>query len=343
MKALVLEDIGKISLKEVETPTPGRGEVLVRIHACGICSSDKARIFKNGTYHFPTIPGHEIAGEIVGLGPGSRDELLGKKVAVFPLLPCRQCEPCRQGRYAQCEHYDYFGSRRDGGFAEYLAVPVFNINILPDDMDYHTAALCEPATVASHALKRAKMKQGDVVTIIGTGTIALLAACIARIRGASKIIIVGRSKEKVMNASQVANHVINATGWDVEEAVAQLTEGDMSDVVLEMAGNSQACNYALAAAGKGTNIVFTGNPEETVSFDKKIFWKILRNELSIHGTWNSGYAPGNNDWNDVIRYMQEGEIPADEIVTHSFKLEDYSKAFELLMSDRFYTKIMFDI
>ncbi len=225
MKALVLEDIGKISLKEVETPTPGRGEVLVRIHACGICSSDKARIFKNGTYHFPTIPGHEIAGEIVGLGPGSRDELLGKKVAVFPLLPCRQCEPCRQGRYAQCEHYDYFGSRRDGGFAEYLAVPVFNINILPDDMDYHTAALCEPATVASHALKRAKMKQGDVVTIIGTGTIALLAACIARIRGASKIIIVGHSKEKVMNASQVANHVINATGWDVEEAVAQLTEG----------------------------------------------------------------------------------------------------------------------
>lgn len=343
MKALVLEDIGKISLKEVETPVPQRGEVLVRLRACGICSSDKARIFKNGTYHFPTIPGHEMAGEIVGLGEGAREELLGKKVAIFPLIPCRQCEPCRQGRYAQCEHYDYYGSRRDGGFSEYLSVPVFNINILPDEMDFHTAALCEPAAVASHALKRAHMKAGDVVTIIGTGTIALLAACIARIRGASKIIIVGRSKDKVMNASHFANHVVNATGWNVEEAVFQLTDGDMSDVVLEMSGNSLACTYALLAAGKGSQVVFTGNPEEAITFERDIFWKILRNELSIHGTWNSGYTSRDNDWKDVIQYMADGEIPADKIITDSFKLEEYEKAFDLLMSNRFYTKIMFDI
>ncbi|HAE44141.1 MAG TPA: galactitol-1-phosphate 5-dehydrogenase [Lachnospiraceae bacterium] len=343
MKALVLEEIGKLTLKEVETPVPGRGEVLLRIHACGICSSDKARLFKNGTHTMPLIPGHEISGEIVAGGPGIREELIGRRAAVFPLIPCRQCDSCRIGKYAQCEHYDYFGSRRDGGFAEYLAVPVFNINLLPDDMDYHTAALCEPATVASHALKRAKMKSGDIVTIIGTGTVGLLAAGIARIRRASKIIIVGRSKEKIMNAAHFADHVINAEGWDVNEAVASLTEGHMSDVVLETGGNSDACTYALMAAGKGTTVMFIGNPEEPIVFNRDIYWKILRNELTLKGTWNSGYAPEDNDWNDVIRYMADGQIPADKIITDSFPLEDYNKAFELLLSDRFYTKIMFDI
>ena len=119
--------------------------------------------------------------------------------------------------------------------------------------------------------------------------------------------------------------------------------GTYADIVLEMAGNSMGCNYALMAAGKGSHIVFTGNPEEVISFNRDLYWKILRNELTIHGTWNSGYAPGDNDWNEVIRYMDEGEISAGDIVTDCFKLDEYEKAFDLLMSDRFYTKIMFDI
>ena len=101
MKALVLEDIGKIEYKEVPTPKPGKGEVLLKIRNCGICSSDKDRIFKNGTYHFPTIPGHEFSGEIVELGQGVNPELIGRKAGVYPLLPCRQCAPCRSERYAQ--------------------------------------------------------------------------------------------------------------------------------------------------------------------------------------------------------------------------------------------------
>ena len=202
MKALVLNDIADIKLCEVPIPEPGRGEVLLKVEACGICSSDYNRIYVDGAHQMPLIPGHEFVGTVTELGPGVREELLGRRAAVYPLLPCRQCDSCMREEYELCGHYDYFGTRRDGGFAEYVTVPVFNLVLIPEDMNSLDAVICEPAAVCSHAVRLSGLQHGDIAVVIGTGTMAYLTALIAKIRGAGKVIVIGHSTEKVKRISK---------------------------------------------------------------------------------------------------------------------------------------------
>ena len=237
MKALVLNDIADIKLCEVPIPEPGRGEVLLKVEACGICSSDYNRIYVDGAHQMPLIPGHEFVGTVTELGPGVREELLGRRAAVYPLLPCRQCDSCMREEYELCGHYDYFGTRRDGGFAEYVAVPVFNLVLIPEDMNSLDAVICEPAAVCSHAVRLSGLQHGDIAVVIGTGTMAYLTALIAKIRGAGKVIVIGHSTEKVKRISKACDHVVNAKIWDPEEAVHTLTVGHMADVVYECVGS----------------------------------------------------------------------------------------------------------
>ena len=129
MKVLNLRAVNDLRLEEKEIPVPGENEVLLEIHACGICSSDEERVLKTGTYHFPTVPGHEFAGKIAKLGKNVDSNLLNKKAAVFPLLPCMKCTSCKEEKYAMCSNYKYFGSRNDGAYGEYLVVPVWNLVI----------------------------------------------------------------------------------------------------------------------------------------------------------------------------------------------------------------------
>ena len=127
MKAYVLEGIGELVYKDVPIPRLHEDEALVEVVNAGICGSDIPRIFETGTYHFPTIPGHEFAGVVRDVGGKEHADWLGKRVGVFPLIPCMQCEQCKKKNYEMCQAYNYLGSRTDGGFAEYAAVPVWNL------------------------------------------------------------------------------------------------------------------------------------------------------------------------------------------------------------------------
>ena len=134
MRAYELHGVNDLRREDIEKPEIPSGWVLVQVKASGICSSDIPRIFTNGTYHFPTIPGHEFSGVVAAYGEGVPEERVGKRVGIFPLIPCRTCPQCRQKKYEMCEHYDYLGSRRDGGFAEYVAVPDWNLMELPENV-----------------------------------------------------------------------------------------------------------------------------------------------------------------------------------------------------------------
>ena len=123
MRALVLHAVADLRLETVPVPELTAGCVLLQVQACGICSSDRERVFVTGTYHFPTIPGHEFAGRIVAVADDVDEALLGRRASVFPMLPCRTCDACKAKQYAQCSNYNYFGSRCDGGFCLYLVVP----------------------------------------------------------------------------------------------------------------------------------------------------------------------------------------------------------------------------
>ena len=174
MKALVLHDVGKISVEEVNKPFPKAGEVLLKVMACGICGSDIPRAYKDGAHAMPLIIGHEFAGVVEECGESVDKSWMGKRVGVFPLIPCKECECCKNNKYEMCKDYSYLGSRRDGGFAEYVTVPEWNLIELPERVSFEQAAMLEPMAVAVHAIRRVRPTSEDSVVIMGLGTIGLL-------------------------------------------------------------------------------------------------------------------------------------------------------------------------
>ena len=191
MKAWVLHGIGDIRFEEVEEPDLKEREVLIQVRAAGICGSDIPRIYQNGAYRHPLIPGHEFSGVVVKTGIDADTDLKGKRVGVFPLIPCRECPPCSRKQYEMCRNYSYLGSRRDGGFAEFVAVPAENLIRLPDHVSFEAAAMMEPMAVAVHAMRRISPCVFDRIVICGAGTIGMLLFLFLREAGMRDIFVFG--------------------------------------------------------------------------------------------------------------------------------------------------------
>ncbi len=339
MKALNLHGINNLVYEEVETPSPKRGEVLLKIRACGICSSDEDRVMKTGTYHFPTIPGHEFSGEIIEVGEGVEDSYMGKKASVFPLLPCGKCSACKSEQYPMCSDYKYFGSRNDGGFAEYLAVPIWNLVILDDSIDYKVGALMEPAAVALHSVNIGGVKKGDKVAVIGTGTIGVLIGAFSKLKGA-EVYICGRRRESMEKAESFGFETIDIQR--LEEKVTEKTAGERMDVVFEAVGTNEAMEKAVLSTKNAGVVVAVGNPKSDFRLPKDVYWKILRRQLQIRGTWNSDYSEKNNDWKEVARLMSEHGFPFEKLITKTYSLKEYKEAFAALADKSVSkTKLMF--
>jgi L-iditol 2-dehydrogenase len=342
MMACNLHGIGDLRYEEVPRPIAGPDEVLIRVQAAGICGSDIPRVFEKGTYHFPTIPGHEFAGLILE-APREDQGLIGKKAAVFPLIPCGKCAACQIGEYPQCRDYDYYGSRRDGAFAEYIAVKKWNLVIVPDPVPPEHAAMCEPCAVAIHALSQAGISLGDTVVIFGAGTIGLLAAQIARGWGAGQVVLADVDQAKLDFAGKLGfSHRVNSRADDPAEYVRDISEGRGADVALEAAGVSAAAEGCFKAAKTFGKVVLMGNPAKNMDISQKAWWEILRKQLTLRGTWNSSYNDACNDWRLAIKCMETGVLQLEKLITHRFSFAECNKAFELARRrEEFYVKLMF--
>lgn len=344
MKACVLHGIGDLRFDEVPTPSAGKGEVLIKIKASGVCGSDIPRVFTKGTYHFPTIPGHELAGQIVETGEGVTSDLLGMKAAIFPLLPCMKCSACQIGEYGQCSDYNYFGSRCDGGFAEYIAVPLWNLVMVPETLSYEEAAMAEPAAVAIHALRQAGIEIGDKVAIYGAGPIGLMLAQWASVWGAEQVMLIDIDEGKISFAKEVGfTNVWNSKDGDPVEWINQVTGGQGADVAVEGAGVSSTLEQCLKCVRPFGRIVAMGNPAGEMKLSQKAYWELLRKQLKISGTWNSSYVQlPKNDWALSIKAMEQGKIDVKPFITHRITLEQGNGALEM-MRDRseFFNKVMF--
>ena len=334
-KALNLKAVGDLVYEDIAMKELTEGTVLLKVKACGICSSDIERVYQNGTYHFPTVIGHEFSGQVIAVYDDENENLLGKKAAVFPLLPCMECDACKEEKYALCSNYNYFGSRCDGGFSEYLVVPVWNL-VFFDQISYEEAALCEPAAVGLHASKKANIKSGDDVLIIGTGTIGFLIGIFCKNMGAN-VYMAGRRKESlelaehygfipVMNDDTIKDNLKNASGKE------------FIDTVFEVVGSNESINTALSLAMK--KIILVGNPKEDVVLDKQNYWRILRKELDVIGTWNSDYGSMKNDWHDVLNMIENKEIELKDFISKVYALEEYQEAVDLVKSDALTLKVM---
>ena len=184
MKLLVNEN-GNSEVVESSALIAKEGECVFSVKACGICGSDIPRIFNGASYYYPIVLGHEFAGEVKdSLNPS----IIGKRACVFPILPCGKCEFCQKEQWANCVHYDYYGSRRDGGLQSELLIKESNLIFIPDNVSFAAASMVEPTAVCLHAVKKALVNQKSVL-VYGGGTIGLLCAMWAKALGAKKVSI----------------------------------------------------------------------------------------------------------------------------------------------------------
>ena len=332
MKGYSLHAVNDLVYEELNYPECPTGWSIVKVSYSGICSSDIPRIYTKGTYHFPTIPGHEFSGIVDKVNDKENEGLVGKKVGIFPLIPCRKCKQCKQGHYEMCSNYDYVGSRRDGGFAEYVAVPVWNLVELPETVSLKEAAMMEPLSVALHAMKQLNIKPGDNVGVVGTGMIAFAAGQWARKLGASRVTVLGRSEDK----RKIAERIPGINYEQISECNEEF------DNVLEAVGNISAIDKAINGVKAGGNLVLMGNPAGDISLSQNTYWRILRKQLHISGTWNSSYENGKVcDWTEVRDALANKEIEASSLITHLFAKKELKEGIDLMRNHKEpYCKVM---
>ncbi len=314
MKALLLSEKGKLHLMEVEMPAISPGEALVRVRACGVCGSDLPRIFGDIAYFYPLIPGHEFAGEVVEVAAAEHQTWLGKRVTVYPLIPCRKCPWCELGQYELCENYGYLGSRRHGAFAEYVAVPVANLVPLPEEVSFPAGAVTEPAAVTFHALKRVNVSPGEGVVVFGLGPIGLLAGIWAKLSGARMLWGVDVDERKFPLAQ--------AMGFDRVVHPAFLSRTEAPEVVIEASGNGKALLDALSLVRKKGRVLLLGNQEHEVTLSPRDFSFILRKELLLLGSWNSSFSQLDSDWKQVLDLEGSGRVSFLPLISHRISLEE---------------------
>lgn len=356
MKAWLLQKAGTIRYEETDLPEPKENEVLLEVKAAGICGSDIPRIYRDGAHKMPLLPGHEFSSKVVKLGKKVDESWMQKRVGVYPLIPCRECTACRKGQFEMCKNYSYLGSRQDGGFAECTAVPVQNLMELPDSVSYEQAAMLEPMSVAVHAMRRVHVAVTDTIVVYGLGTIGLLLVMFLLEKGNTNLFVIGNKssqRDAVVSMGLSETHFCNCRKQNVREWVAEKTNHLNADVVFECVGKSETLSAVISLAAAGGRICVVGNPHSDMNLDKKTYWKILRNQLTITGTWNSsffksgldvdeyGYYGEAVDWEYVLKKLEEGCIEPQKLITHRFAIEDLETGF-CIMKDKTedYIKIM---
>jgi len=345
MKAHVLHAVADITYDEVDKPTPGAGEVLVAVKASGICGSDISRIFKTGAYSHPLIPGHEFSGQVVELGEGVEQSWLNKRVGVFPLIPCHECGPCKEESYELCRNYSYLGSRKDGGFAQYVAVPADNLIALPEGVSYEVAAMLEPMAVAVHSMSRVSWQQDRPIAVCGLGTIGLMLVMFLLEAGAKNILVIGNKdfqKETVLKMGINPDDFCDLRCQNVDAWIKERTGGMGVHTFFECVGKNETIVCAIDNTAPNGNVMLVGNPYSDMELTKATYWKILRNQLRVTGTWNSSFTHSEaDDWNYVLKRIAKGSIKPEGFITHLLPFEELMKGLNI-MKDKSedYVKVM---
>jgi len=347
MKAWVLHDVNEIHFEEVEKPQPAENEVLVSVKAAGICGSDIPRIYKTGAHVHPLIPGHEFSGQVAELGKGVDAKWLGKRVGIFPLIPCRSCIACRKQHYELCRDYSYLGSRRNGGFAEFVTVPEWNLIELPDEVSYEEAAMLEPMAVAVHAMRRVDMGKKDTVVVCGLGTIGMFLLMFLADVGIETLLVVGNKdfqRNTVLKMGLDEDNYCDSRTQDTAAWLMEHTNGMGADVFFECVGKNETVSEAVKLTAPGGRICFVGNPYSDMLLEKSVYWKILRNQLVMTGTWNSSYThTAEDDWHYVLDKLKKKRIMPAQLISHRLELQKAQQGFLTMLEKREdYIKIMIE-
>lgn len=320
----------------MENPQPKKGEALVKVYYAGICGSDMH------IYHgvhprakAPLIMRHEFCGQIVSLNGEADDVKEEDKVVIEPLLSCGKCHPCKTGAYHVCSSLGLVGIDRNGGFAEYVSVPIKGLHKIPEDMNLVDAALIEPVAVAVHAVRMSRLKIGDVVVVLGAGPIGTLVAEVCRTAGARNIIVTDVKEERLEKARARGFCAIDSTKEDVFKKVMEITNGKGADVVFDAAGVQATINMSTQLTkirGQIVVVAVFNNPPNVNLRDVNF------KEFDVIGVRVYNFE----DYEIAIDMVYNKRIKVEGLVTHIFDLEEGNKAFSTMENGQG-MKILFKI
>ena len=299
----------------------GDDEVLVRIRASAICGSDLhiAR-GKHPSAPLPCTIGHEFSGEVFKTGHGVDSVCPGDRVTVEPCIVCGRCEACRHGDYGYCEHITYTYRNGDGAMADCIVVKAPYVYKLPPYLTYETGALTEPLSVAVHAVRRADVRLGETVLVIGAGAIGMLIAAVCRRSGARTVIIADQNDGRLETALQMgADIAVNVRETDLEKEILRLTSGRGVDKSFECVGHASCFRQAIDTLRHGGTATVAGIYE-----DQDLHFapaRLVTHEITIRGT--QGYC-----WDFPVAIAAAKDIPLEKLITHKFPLSQLQKALD---------------
>lgn len=326
MTAAVMHSPGDIRVETVPVPGIGADEVLLKVAACGVCGSDIPRMNHNGGHVMPIVCGHEFSGWVVQLGANVGHLGIGELVTVPPLIPCWSCERCADGQFSLCTDYDYFGSRSDGAYAQYVKAPANNVMAVPHTLDPIAAAMIDPAAIALHAIWKTKLRHGHDVAVVGAGPIGLFAVQWAKLAGANSVVAIDREPAKADLMRQAG---ATAVASNAEEALQACPRG--FDVVIESAGAPATVDMAAAICAPQGDAVFIGIPHAPVELAKATYERFLRQEITLHGSWNSFSAPfPGAEWRTTAAKLADGSLKWEFMITHRLGLDELPETMKAL-------------
>jgi threonine dehydrogenase-like Zn-dependent dehydrogenase len=336
MKALFLTAIGQTEIREIEKPSIGPEEVLLKIGMVGFCGGD-LNGFKGlfELQEYPNVLGHEVGGTIEAMGSQVPESFkIGNKVTVYPYLNCGKCISCRKGRRNACQDNKTMGVRRPGAMTRYIAIHWQDL-FTSEKLSLKELALVEPLTVGFHAAARGRVSSQDRVAVIGCGIVGMGAIASAVNRGAEVIAIdIDDSKMDIAKKIGVA-HTINTSREDLHEALMRITDGDGPDVIIEAVGNAVTYRAAVDEVAYTGRVVCIGYAKSAVEFNTGIF---VRKEIEILGSRNC-----TDEFPEVIAYLEAGKFPVDEVISKTVSLDDAGAALaDWAANAKGITKIMVD-
>lgn len=319
MKALRLESIGNLFVREVEKPEPGPDELLVRVEACGICGTDRHLFLGEFPSRPPVTIGHEFAGIVEAMGADVTGFAVGDRITGDPNISCGRCPQCTAGRVNLCRNLQAIGIHRNGGLAEYVIVPHKQAFALPLSLNPLHGAFCEPLACCLHGIDMAEIKAGSSVVVLGGGVIGLLTVQLARLAGATTVILSTRQEAKRQLAEELgATNTVDPSSSDIIEAItsaAGLVPSGV-DVVIECAGVPETMQQSTRLAKAGGTVVILGVMPQGAKVEIEPF-DILFRELRVLGSFINPFTHRR-----AADLVASGAINVDKLISRTVTFED---------------------
>ena len=331
MKAAVYRGVNDVRLEEVPVPAIGPGEILVRVHTCGICGTDLKKI-ATGSHSAPRIFGHETAGVVAKVGEGVLNFSLGERVVVFHHIPCGECYYCRHKTFAQCATYKRVGCTAGfepsgGGFAEYVRVMDWIVKKgtvrIPDGVSFEQASFAEPMNTCIKGIKTLRLEPGETVLVMGQGPIGLILAILGKRAGARVITSDLYPARLTISKSLGLDATIDASRMDAVRAVRESTEGRGADAVILAVGGSSLIRPAMDATRPGGRVLlFAQTAHEEATIDPAA---VCVDEKALLGSYSASVELQE----ESVRFVMDREIDLERLISHRFPLHRSVEALNL--------------